>query len=140
MAARITWTTQVCTTVSGKTLVMASGSPLSPSQQAIRTSRSPRLRSWVSTECQNFAPSASAIQTPRACLRPSTSTPTTRWATLIVTAPLSRILSRIPYVDDRVDLVDRPVAPQLDLIGDDIGDVRDHFPGGVHPVDLEQVG
>jgi hypothetical protein len=64
---------------------MASGSPVKPSQQAIRTSRSPRLRSWVSTECQNFAPSVSAIQQPSACLRPSTSTPMTRCALLMVT-------------------------------------------------------
>src|SRR4051794_11353896 len=62
MALRITWTTQVWTTASGKTEVIASGRPVRPSQQAIRTSRRPRLRSWVSTECQNFAPSDSAIQ------------------------------------------------------------------------------
>jgi hypothetical protein len=93
---RTTCTTQVCTTVSGNTLVIASGSPVSPSQQAMRMSRSPRLRSAVSTECQNFAPSASAIHTPRACLRPSTSTPMTRCATFTVTAPLSRTLMRIP--------------------------------------------
>jgi len=98
MAFRMTCTTQVCTTVWGNAVVIASGSPDSPSQQQIRMSRSPRLRSSVGTESQNFAPSASAIHTPRACLRPSTSTPMTRCATLTVTAPLSRTRIRIPSI------------------------------------------
>lgn len=43
MALRMTCTTQVCTTVSGNTLAMASGSPDRLSQQQMRTSRSPRF-------------------------------------------------------------------------------------------------
>jgi hypothetical protein len=60
------------------TAPIASGRPVSPSQQAISTSRTPRLRRPVKAFCQNFAHSVSAIQHPSACLRPSTSTPIAR--------------------------------------------------------------
>src|SRR4051794_38956442 len=42
-------------------------------------------------------------------------------------------------VDDRVHLVDRTVAPDLDFVGHHIGNVRHHFPGRCHAVHLEQV-
>ena len=42
-------------------------------------------------------------------------------------------------VDDRVNLIDRTIAPDLDFIGHDIGDIRDHFAGRFHAVHLEQV-
>src|SRR3954447_17983651 len=42
-------------------------------------------------------------------------------------------------VDDRVDLVDRPVPPDLDFVGDHLRDVRDQFPGCFYSVHLEQV-
>lgn len=77
-----------------QTVVMASGSPASPSQHTIRASLSPRFFSWVSTFSQNFAPSLSCSQMPRTFLMPSTSTPITRWAALLVTMPLSRTFTR----------------------------------------------
>src|SRR6266567_1544705 len=46
-------TTQVCTTVAGKAARMASSNPASPSQQAIRMSRTPRLRRSAVTLAQN---------------------------------------------------------------------------------------
>ena len=57
--------------VSGKAAVIASGKPFSPSTTAIRMSWTPRLRSSVITESQNFAPSFSAIQSPRTSRSPS---------------------------------------------------------------------
>ena len=63
MAFRMTCTTQVCTTVWGNAVVIASGSPDSPSQQQIRMSRSPRLRSSVSTESHNFAEAHMFVRT-----------------------------------------------------------------------------
>jgi hypothetical protein len=47
---------QVCTPTNGKTVVMASGKPLSPSTTAIRMSSTPRLRSSFMTFSQNLAP------------------------------------------------------------------------------------
>jgi len=45
---------QVCTTARGNTEQITSGSPVRPSQQQIRTSRSPRLRRSASTLAQNL--------------------------------------------------------------------------------------
>ncbi|SIB65657.1 Uncharacterised protein [Mycobacteroides abscessus subsp. abscessus] len=85
-------------TAAGHTAVIDSGRPVKPSQQTNSASRQPRLRSSVSTPCQNFAPSLCWIQIPRTCLLPSTSTPITTWAALLATTPLSRILMRIASI------------------------------------------
>lgn len=69
----------------GQVASIASGSPVSPSQQAISTSRTPRLRSSASTPAQNFAPSVCCTQIPSTCLIPSVSTPTTMCAALLRT-------------------------------------------------------
>lgn len=52
----------------GQSAVIDSGRPASPSQQTNSTSRQPRLRSSVSTSCQNLAPSLCWIQIPRTCV------------------------------------------------------------------------
>ena len=62
--------------VCGQVASIASGNPVSPSQQTIRTSWIPRLRSSAHTPAQNFAPSLACTQIPRTCLIPSGSTPT----------------------------------------------------------------
>src|SRR5215203_800892 len=79
------WTDEVWTTVCGQVASIASGNPVSPSQQAINTSWTPRLRSSANTPAQNFAPSAVCTQIPSTCLIPSTSTPTAMWAALLRT-------------------------------------------------------
>ncbi len=69
---------QVCTTVCGQVPLIASGSPLSPSQTAMSTSRILRFFSSVSTCAQNLAPSPpSPAQMPRMSRRPSAVTPLT---------------------------------------------------------------
>ena len=63
---------------------MASSNPASPSQQAIRMSRTPLFFRSVMTEFQNRAPSPAvaasgavlASQMPRTCFSPSASIPT----------------------------------------------------------------
>lgn len=45
-----------CTIVCGRTLLIASGRAFNPSQTAIHTSATPRLRISVSTSGQYFAP------------------------------------------------------------------------------------
>ena len=70
--------THVCTVALGQVAMIASGRPLSPSQQTNRTSLTPRLRSSVSTPAQNRDPSAVPSQMPSTCLNPSASTPVTR--------------------------------------------------------------
>src|SRR5829696_159478 len=57
MEWRIRCTMQVCTTVSGKTALIASGKPLSPSTTAMRISPMPRFLSSFMTRSQNLAPS-----------------------------------------------------------------------------------
>jgi hypothetical protein len=42
-------------------------------------------------------------------------------------------------VDDRVDLVDRPVSPDLDFVGDHVGDIRNQLPRRCHPVHLGEM-
>jgi len=54
---RTRWTTHVCTVACGQVAVMASGSPLSPSQHTMHTSLTPRLRSSVSIPIHTLAPS-----------------------------------------------------------------------------------
>jgi hypothetical protein len=49
----IMWTTHVWTTVAGKAVWMASSNPARPSQQAMRMSRTPRLRRSAVTLAQN---------------------------------------------------------------------------------------
>ena len=95
---RIRWTTQVCTIACGQIEPTASGSPDSPSQQTISTSRMPRLRSSVSTPSQNRAPSLASIHMPSTRLRPSRLTPTARWQARIRTAPPSRTRTRIASI------------------------------------------
>src|SRR5438309_7565734 len=119
IAARIRWTVQVCTVVRGQVASIASGNPVRPSQQTISTSRTPRLRSSAQTPAQNLAPSVGCTQIPSTCLTPSRSTPTAMWAALLRTCQM-RVAVADPdhegiHVDDRVDLVQRPVLPGLDL-------------------------
>ena len=56
---------QVCTTVCGKTALMASGKPFRPSTTAIRMSWAPRVLSSLTTRSQNLAPSVCSIQMPK---------------------------------------------------------------------------
>jgi hypothetical protein len=60
---------QVCTTVWGQTAVIASGSPVSPSQTAMSTSWMPRALSSFITRSQNLAPSVVSTHMPRTSLR-----------------------------------------------------------------------
>ena len=66
--ARIRCTMQVWTTAFGKTAMMASGKPFSPSTTAIKISAMPRFFSSIITRIQNFAPSVCSIQMPRTSL------------------------------------------------------------------------
>jgi hypothetical protein len=64
--------------VSSHTVLMASGSPLSPSQTAMHTSATPRFFSSVSTCNQNLAPSPpSPSHRPKMSRSPFTVTPMT---------------------------------------------------------------
>ena len=108
------------TMVSGQMVVMASGRPVSPSQQAISGSREPAVAELGEHPSQNFAPSPLVcIQIPSTCLKPSTSTPTTRWATLM--RDRAAVADFDPHaVDehDRIHLIDRAGLPGADLIDD----------------------
>ena len=81
---------QVCTVDCGQVASIASGKPVSPSQQTISVSRTPRLRSSAQTPAQNFAPSLAWTQIPRTCLTPSRSTPTAICAARFFTVCPSR--------------------------------------------------
>src|SRR6058998_982182 len=68
MEWRIRCTMQVCTTVSGKTALIASGKPFRPSTTAMRISPMPRFLSSFMTRSQNLAPSEVSIHSPRISL------------------------------------------------------------------------
>ena len=76
-------TTQRWTTAAGNAAVTALAKPASPSTQAMRTSRTPRLRRSAVTLPQKRAPSPAvalsggvrASQIPSTCFSPSASTP-----------------------------------------------------------------
>ena len=53
--------------VSGYTVVMAFGKPINPSTQAMKISRTTRLRNSVNTDNKNLDPSVSANHNPRSC-------------------------------------------------------------------------
>ena len=73
----ILWMIQGCTTVSGKTELIASLNPFKPSTQAIRMSLTPRCCRSVMTDSQKLAPSPSSpIQRPRTSFFPSRSSAT----------------------------------------------------------------
>jgi hypothetical protein len=74
------WTTQVCTTAAGQVTEMASGRPVSPSQQTMHTSVTPRDFNSESTDSQNFAlsPVEAPTHMPSICLAPSQSMPMAR--------------------------------------------------------------
>ncbi|KDM65064.1 hypothetical protein ACIDI_284c00020 [Acidiphilium sp. JA12-A1] len=61
MEFRSRWTMQVCTIVSGKTAVIASGPPFRPSTTASRMSSTPRFFNSFITRSQNLAPSFCSI-------------------------------------------------------------------------------
>jgi hypothetical protein len=71
-------TMQVCTHAFGNVASIASGKPLRPSTQAMRTSETPRQRRSLRTASQNFAPSVSCHQMPRTSRSPSQVTPNAR--------------------------------------------------------------
>src|SRR5215207_4376848 len=126
--ARIRCTTHVWTTVFGQVASIACGKPVSPSQQAISTSATPRLRSSASTPAQNLAPSEVCTQIPSTCLIPSQSTPTARWGGLVADLMVVTDLhhQRV-QVQDRIDRLQRPGLPGFDLLGDRVGDVGDRL-------------
>jgi hypothetical protein len=137
----MTCTTHVCTTVSGKTERIASGSPVNPSQQAIRTSLTPRFRRSVTTFCQNFAPSLSQIPPPQGVLAALKVHADGQVGDLGADHPVVLDLHPDPvHREDGVDLVEGTATPQLDLVGDHVGHVRDQFPGRGHAVHLPQMG
>jgi hypothetical protein len=120
---------------------MASGRPLNPSQQAIRMSRSPavtQLGQHRVPELRALALGDPAAQRVLAALHVH---PDDQVGALDRDRGLVPDLDADPVdVDDRVDLVDRPVAPDLDLVGDDLGDVRDQFPRRGHAIDFLEMG
>jgi hypothetical protein len=64
----------------GQTTLIASGSPVSPSQHTMHTSATPRPFTSDRTESQNFAdsPVAGPTHRPRTCFSPSQSIPMAR--------------------------------------------------------------
>ena len=67
---RTMWTIHSWTCAFGKTVLVASGKPTSPSMEAISMSWTPRFFSSVTTPSQNLVPSASPTQRPRSFLSP----------------------------------------------------------------------
>src|SRR4051794_8409618 len=84
---------QSCTCVFGYTVWIASGKPFSPSTQAIRMSRTPRLRISVRICSQNLAPSVALVHKPSTSFCPPRSTPMATNTARFSTRPSCRILT-----------------------------------------------
>jgi hypothetical protein len=78
----------------GHTTLIASGSPVSPSQQTMHTSATPRDLSSESTVSQNLldSPTAGPTHNPSTFFAPSQSMPIARYTGRLATTP-SRILT-----------------------------------------------
>ena len=139
---RFRWTTQVWTVALGQVAPIASGRPARPSQHTMRTSLIPRLRSSVMTlhpepgTLVGFDPDA---QEPLDAVDVDTHG---QVAGLdphrpAITDPQP---DRVD-TDDRIDLVQGPIPPFLDLLVDRVGDVRDRLVRHTRPIDrLEVLG
>src|SRR5215204_4924635 len=112
MEWRIRCTMQVCTTVSGKTALIASGKPFSPSTTAMRISPMPRFLSSFMTRSQNLAPSEVSIHRPRISFVPSAMTPSAIIDRLVADQAFIADLDpqRIEE-DQRIHRLERPVLP-----------------------------
>ena len=102
---------------------------MSPSQQTISTSLMPRLASSAHAPAQNFAPSDVWTQMPRTCLTPSRSTPTATWAARCAPGPVFDFHHDSVQILDRIQRLQRPSLPGLDLSGDLVGDLGDRLVG-----------
>ena len=130
MAARIRCTVQVATVAAGRVALMASGNPVRPSQQTMSTSRTPRLRSWSAHPGPEFRALGCLHPDPEYVFDPVEIHPDGEVrgsvADLVAVADLHH--QRI-QVDDRVDLLQRPRLPGLDLVEHRVGDLGDGVVG-----------
>ena len=116
------------------------GRPVRPSQTTIRTSSTPRALSSLSTRSQNLAPSVVSTQMPRTSLRPSTSTPDGQVGGLVAhRAVVADLADDRVEEDHRIDPVQRPGLPFLDLLEHRVGDLADQVRGDLDVVDLQQM-
>src|ERR1044071_1408685 len=127
---------QVCTVACGKTAVIASGNPFSPSTTAISTSSTPRFFSSFMTRRQNLAPSFCSSQRPKISLVPSARTPSAICTALLRTRPSSRIFTRGVEENQWVGRLQRPGLPGGNLLQHRVGHCADQI--GRH-VDAEEI-
>ena len=127
---------------------MASSNPASPSQQAMRMSRTPRLRRSAMTEPQNRAPSPAVAVSGRGLGQPDA-----QHVLLAVGVDADRdvgglVLHDVVVADldhdrvqehHRVDRIQRPGLPGPDLLQHRVGDPGDGLGRQLGAVDLLQV-
>src|SRR5215207_8614340 len=135
MEWRIRCTMQVCTTVSGKTALIASGKPFSPSTTAMRISPMPRFLSSFMTRSQNLAPSEVSIH--------SREYPSFRQHD--AERDIDRLVADQAFIadldpqrieeDQRIHRLERPVLPLADGLEHRVPDRRDQVGRDIKPVD-----
>ena len=132
---------QVCTQVCGKTASIASGNPLRPSTQQIRTSWTPRCLSSL----KDGQPELGAL----AGLEPDP-----EHVALAVEVDADRDVAglvadgaAVPDLDDqrvekqdRVDVLERPGLPLPHIVEDRVGDAADQVMADLDAVELGEVG
>ena len=124
----------VCTVVLGKIASIASGKPASPSTHAIRMSRTPRCLRSVSTCIQNFAPSVSWNHMPSTSRSPSSVTPKREVQRAALDAvALADLQDHAVKEHDRVDVLQRPLAPLAHVFDHRIGDAADQVKADLTP-------
>src|SRR5690606_6044111 len=122
------WTTQIWTIESGQVASIASGNPVSPSQQTMSTSRTPRLASSAQTPAQNFAPLGGLDPDAQDMLDPVHVDADGDVRGLVAHMPaIADLHDQRVEVDHRVERLERPLLPGQDLVADLLDDVRDRL-------------
>lgn len=128
---------QVCTQACGKTAPIASGNPVTPSTQAIRTPRTPQVVEYGQPEFRALGllpPDAEHLALPVA------GDPERQIAGAVAhRAVFAHPDPQRVEIDDRIDRIQRPCPPRLDVLQDGVGDAGDRVRADLDPVKLGQV-
>jgi hypothetical protein len=119
---------------------MASGKPLSPSTQAIRTSATPRCLSSVRT-CRGELRALGLLKPHPEHVAVAVDGDAEREVTgaALDAAALADLEDQAVEEDHRIDVLQRPLLPRADVLQDGVGDAADQVVADVDAVDLSEM-
>src|SRR5215216_2481591 len=133
-------TMQVCTQVCGNVASIASGKPLRPSTQAIRTSSTPRRRRSLRTASQNLELGVLPPDPEHLAVAVAGDPEGEIAGPGAHRAVFSDLDEHRVEVDDRIDALQRAAAPGGDVLEHRVGDGRDRVAADLGAVELADVG